>query len=133
MCSGVASGWHGWTMSRGPRAKGAPSGSEKKEKTKKKKRKSRGRGPGEFVVHGPHTFSLRHWLCVGMRCMHQCVKLFSNTFVISFFVVVVFVVVVVFFLFFSQHVDVAVTGASAIKKASKLAEKKNYKAARSHL
>ena len=40
--SGVASGWHGWTMSRGPRAKGALKDREKREERKKKKRKENG-------------------------------------------------------------------------------------------
>ena len=34
--SGVATGWHGWTTSRGPGAKGAP-----ERKTKKKMKKSK--------------------------------------------------------------------------------------------
>ena len=36
--SGVATGWHGWTMSRGPGAKGVP---EREAKKKKKKRKEK--------------------------------------------------------------------------------------------
>ena len=39
--SGVASGWHGWTMSRGPELKGAPRDREKKKKMKKRKEKKR--------------------------------------------------------------------------------------------
>ena len=31
MSSGVATGWHGWTMSMGPGAKGAPRQRDKKE------------------------------------------------------------------------------------------------------
>ena len=38
--SGVATGWHGWTMSRGPGAKGAPE-REGKKKMKNKKRKEK--------------------------------------------------------------------------------------------
>ena len=34
--SGVATGWHGWTMSRGPGAKGAPERETKNEKKRKK-------------------------------------------------------------------------------------------------
>ena len=37
VASGVATGWQGWTMSRGPRAKGAPR--EKKKKKRKKEKK----------------------------------------------------------------------------------------------
>ena len=48
--TGVASGWHGWTISRGPRAKG---GLEIQRENEEKKRKRVGRGPGESVVHGP--------------------------------------------------------------------------------
>ena len=68
--SGVASGWHGWTMSRGPGAKGAPRDREKKEKRKIKKRKGRGRGPGEPVVHGPRTSSLRHWMLAELTSLY---------------------------------------------------------------
>ena len=43
--SGVASGWHRWTMSRGPGAKGAPERQtgkrKKKQKRKEKKRRKR--------------------------------------------------------------------------------------------
>ena len=42
--SGVATGWRGWTMSRGPWANGAPKERPKKwriEKKKKKKRKKK--------------------------------------------------------------------------------------------
>ena len=43
--SGVATGWHGWTMSRGPGAKGA----QRKEKEEKKRENETfqipGRGP----------------------------------------------------------------------------------------
>ena len=60
--SGVASGWHGWTMSRGPSAKGGPERQREKEEKEEKKRKRRGRGPGESIVHGPRTSSL-------CRCM----------------------------------------------------------------
>ena len=47
--SGVASGWHGWTMSRGPGAKGAPErqrekqGKEEKEKRKEKRKRKKER------------------------------------------------------------------------------------------
>ena len=34
--SGVATGWHGWTMSRGPGAKGTPERERPKKKRKKK-------------------------------------------------------------------------------------------------
>ena len=37
--SGVATGWHGWTMSRGPRAKGAPRERQKNQKKKKRRRR----------------------------------------------------------------------------------------------
>ena len=46
MPSGVASGWHGWTMSRGPGANGGRGDQEKKKE---------GWRPGESVVHGPRT------------------------------------------------------------------------------
>ena len=41
--SGVATGWHGWTMFRGPRAKGVPRETKKKmnNREEKKKRKER--------------------------------------------------------------------------------------------
>ena len=43
MCSGVATGWHGWTMSRGPGSKMAPESGQKgkwrKEKGKKEKKR----------------------------------------------------------------------------------------------
>ena len=51
--SGVATGWHGWTMSRGPGAKEAPErltikmknrkGKKKKKKKKKKRKKGKER------------------------------------------------------------------------------------------
>ena len=37
--SGVATGWHGWTMSRGPGAKGPPERETKKKKMKTRKEK----------------------------------------------------------------------------------------------
>ena len=40
-CSGVATGWHGWTMSRDPGAKGPPERDAKKEKKKMKRRKEK--------------------------------------------------------------------------------------------
>ena len=40
-CSGVATGWHGWTMSRGPGAKGAPKRKIGKKNKRKKKRLSK--------------------------------------------------------------------------------------------
>ena len=39
--SGVATGWHGWTMSRGPGAKGPPREREKKERKKRKEKKEK--------------------------------------------------------------------------------------------
>ena len=39
--SGVATGWHGWTVSRGPGAKGAPKERQKKKKKKRKNRKEK--------------------------------------------------------------------------------------------
>ena len=39
MISGVATGWHGWTMSRGPGVKRAPEKETKKQWRKEKKRK----------------------------------------------------------------------------------------------
>ena len=39
--SGVATGWHGWTMSRGPRAKGALRERKKKEMKNRKWKKGR--------------------------------------------------------------------------------------------
>ena len=58
--SGVATGWHGWTMSRGPRAKRAPRPETKKEngerEKKKKKEKRKGRTkPFKYPVRGPIT------------------------------------------------------------------------------
>ena len=50
--SGVASGWHGWTMSRGPRAKGAPRDREKK-KRKKSKEKGGAEAPESLLSTGP--------------------------------------------------------------------------------
>ena len=37
--SGVATGWHGWTMSRGPGVKGAPRERQKKKENEKLKKK----------------------------------------------------------------------------------------------
>ena len=37
--SGVATGWHGWTMSRGPELKGPPRGKKKKKMKNRKKKK----------------------------------------------------------------------------------------------
>ena len=39
--TGVATGWHGWTMSRGPGAKGAPERDKKKKNKKMKNRKEK--------------------------------------------------------------------------------------------
>ena len=54
--SGVASGWHGWTMSRGPGAKGVPERQREKEEKADKEKKREGRS--EWVawvdnVQGP--------------------------------------------------------------------------------
>ena len=38
--SGVATGWHGWTMPRGPGAKGAPEKDKKKKREEKKKKRN---------------------------------------------------------------------------------------------
>ena len=41
--SGVATGWHGWTMSRGPGAKGALEREREREKKKEKEKKMKNR------------------------------------------------------------------------------------------
>ena len=51
LLSGVASGWHGWTMCRGPGGKGGPNRQTKREENEEKKRKGRDRGPRKSIVH----------------------------------------------------------------------------------
>ena len=48
--SGVASGWHGWTMSRGPGARGGPDRQREKEDKEKKRE---GWGPESRLSTGP--------------------------------------------------------------------------------
>ena len=60
LLSGVASGWHGWTMSRGPRAKG-PWKTERKGENEEKEKKMEWRGPRRVRCPRARTSSLRHW------------------------------------------------------------------------
>ena len=43
MIGGVATGWHGWTMPKGPGAKGAPERERQKNEEYKRKKKRRSR------------------------------------------------------------------------------------------
>ena len=54
--SGVATGWHGWTMSRGPGAEGAPEKDTKKKKNNK--RKETKKKEKEAMKIGNETFQI---------------------------------------------------------------------------
>ena len=69
--SGVASGWHGWTMSRGPGAKGGPDRQREKEDKVKKRE---GRGPESPLSMGPRTSSLRHCFEHYFRIIYTILK-----------------------------------------------------------
>ena len=72
--SGVATGWHGWTMSRGPGAKGAPRERQIKKKMRKKKKekedKKRENWTFQIPRRSPHPIYLCRWMTENTKIKH---------------------------------------------------------------